>query len=219
MLPFTSPLPSQIYLPFKIQSVSLLLHEVCLKYFFTVQFRLDTVSVYWESQVAQLNAEELMVLNCGAVEDPWESLRLQGNPTSPSLRRSALSVHCKDWCWSWNYDTLATWCKELTHLKRPWCWEIVKVGGEGDDRGWDSWMASPTRWTWVWVSFRSWWWTGKPGVLWSMGLQRVGPHWATELNWNHQTLAIAKGREPDKMEPQWDTGRQYEGFAVNPNCQ
>ena len=61
--------------------------------------------------------------------------------------------------------------------------ERLKVGGEGDDRGWDAWMASPTRWTWVWVGSGSWWWTGRPGVLQSMGLQRVGHDWATELNW------------------------------------
>ena len=70
-----------------------------------------------------------------------------------------------------------------THWKRPWCWERVKAGGEGDNRGWDGWMASPTRWTWIWVSSESWWWTGKPGVLKSMGSQRVGQDWVTELNW------------------------------------
>ena len=69
---------------------------------------------------------------------------------------------------------------KLTHLKRPWCWERLKAGGEGDDRGWDGWMASPTRWTWVWVGSGSWWWTGKPGVLQSMGLQRVRHDWMTE---------------------------------------
>ena len=58
-----------------------------------------------------------------------------------------------------------THLKELTHLKRPWCWERVKAGGEGDDRGWDGWKASPTQWTWVWVNSGSWWWTGRPGVL------------------------------------------------------
>ena len=68
-------------------------------------------------------------------------------------------------------------------LKRPWCWETLKVGGEGDNRRWDGWMASPTWWTWVWVNSRSWWWTGKPGMLQSMGSQRVGHDWATELNW------------------------------------
>ena len=78
---------------------------------------------------------------------------------------------------------LATWCKELTHWKRPWCWERLNTGGEGDDRGWDGWMASPTGWTWVWVSSGSWWWTGKPGVMQSTGSQRVGYYWVTELNW------------------------------------
>ena len=84
---------------------------------------------------------------------------------------------------SWNSNTLATWCEELTHLKRPWCWERLKARGEGDDRGWDGWMASPTQWTWVWVNSGSWWWTGRPGVLQSMGSKRVRHDWATELNW------------------------------------
>ena len=72
---------------------------------------------------------------------------------------------------------------ELTHWKRPWCWEGLGAGGEGDNRGWDGWMASPTRRTWVWVNSGSWWWTGRPGVVQFMGLQRVGHDWATELNW------------------------------------
>ena len=97
--------------------------------------------------------------------------------------RSVLGVHWKDWCWSWNSNTLTIWCEELTHLKRPWCWERLKVGGEGDDRGWDSWMVSLTQWTWVWVNSGTWWRTGRPGVLQFMGLQRVGHDWATELNW------------------------------------
>ena len=84
---------------------------------------------------------------------------------------------------NWNSNTLASWSKQLTHWKRPWCWERLKTGGEGDDRGWDGWMASPTWWTWVWASFGSWWWKGKPGMLQSMGSQRVGHDWATELNW------------------------------------
>ena len=89
----------------------------------------------------------------------------------------------KAWCWSWNSNPLATWCEERTHLKRPWCWERLGVGGEGDDRGWDGWMASPTRWTWVWVNSGSWWWTGRLGVLRSMRSQRVGHNWVTEMNW------------------------------------
>ena len=71
----------------------------------------------------------------------------------------------------------------LAHLKRPWCWKRLRAGGEGDNRGWDGWMASPTQWTWVSVNSRSWWWTGRPGVLRFMGSQRTGHDWATELNW------------------------------------
>ena len=79
---------------------------------------------------------------------------------------------------------MATWYEELTHLKRHWYWERLKVKGEGVDRGWDGCLAFPTQWTWVWINSGSWWWTGRPGVLQSMGSQRVGHHdWATELNW------------------------------------
>ena len=102
------------------------------------------------------------------------------------LRRSVLGVHWKDWYGSWNSNPLATWCEELTHLKRPWCWERLKAGGEGDNRGWDSWMASPTWWIWVWVDSGSWWWTGRPGMLRFMGSRRVGHNWVTELNWTQQ---------------------------------
>ena len=119
----------------------------------------------------------------GVGEDSWESLGLQGDPTSPFWRRSALGVLWREWCWSWNSSTLATSCKELTHWKRLWCWEGLGAGGKGDDRGWNGWMASPTRWTRVWVNSGSWWWIGRPGVLWFMGSQRVGHDWATELNW------------------------------------
>ena len=121
-----------------------------------------------------------MLLNCGVGEDFLESLGLQGDPICPSQRKSVLNIHWKDWCWSWNSNTLATWCEKLTHWKRLWCWERLKVGGEAD-REWDGCMASPTQWTWVWVSSGSWWWTGKPGMLQSMGSQRVRQDWATEL--------------------------------------
>ena len=96
------------------------------------------------------------------------------------LKRSVLCVHWKDWCWSWNSNTLATWCKELTHLERPWCWEWLKAGREGDDRRWDAWMASLTQWTWVWASSGRWARTGKPGLLQSMESQKVGHKWVTE---------------------------------------
>ena len=124
-----------------------------------------------------------MLLICGVGEDSWESLGLQGDPTSPFWRRSVLGVLWKDWCCSWNSSTLATSCEELTHWKRLWCWEGLGVGGEGENRGWDGWMASPTRWTWVWVNSGSWWCTGRPGVLQFMRLQRIGHDWVTKLNW------------------------------------
>ena len=73
--------------------------------------------------------------------------------------------------------------RRVTHWKRLWCWEGLETGGERDDRGWDGWMASPTQWTWLWVSSGSWWWTGKPGMLQSIGSQRIGHDWITELNW------------------------------------
>ena len=85
-----------------------------------------------------------MLLNCGVGRDSWESLGLQGDPTSPSWRRSVLGVHWKDWCWSWNSDTLATWCKELTHLKRPSCWERLREEEKGTTEdemvGWHHWL-------------------------------------------------------------------------------
>ena len=119
-----------------------------------------------------------------AGEDSWESLDSKEiKPVNPKGSQSWIFIHWKDWCWSWSSKTLATWCKELTHLKRPWSWERLRAGGEEDDRGWDGWMVSPTKWTWVWVDSGSWWWTGRPGVLQFMESQRVGHDWVTELNW------------------------------------
>ena len=85
--------------------------------------------------------------------------------------------------WPVTYSsTLATSCEELTHWERLWCCEGLGARAEGDDRGWDGWMASLTRWTWVSVNARSWWWTGRPGVLRFMGSQRVRHDWVTDLN-------------------------------------
>ena len=77
---------------------------------------------------------------------PWTARR----SNQSILKESALNIHWKDWCQSSN--TLATWCKELTHWKTPWCWERLKAGGEGSSRGWDGWMASLTQWIWVWAN-------------------------------------------------------------------
>ena len=122
-----------------------------------------------------------------------------------ALKTLQNSLHCKDsksvnpkgnqtWILIGRTDaeanTLTTWCEELTHWKRPWCWERFKVGGKGTVKGWDAWMASPTRWTWVWANSASCWWTGKPGVLQSMWLQRIRHNWATELNWTKSKLIV-----------------------------
>ena len=116
---------------------------------------------------------------------PWTS-----RTANQSKRKLVLNTHWKDWCWGWNSNTLATWCEELTHFKIPWCWERLKAGREGDDRGSDGWMASPTQQTWVWVNSGIWWWTGRPGVLRSMGSQRVRQDWVTELNWMNVHLPL-----------------------------
>ena len=106
--------------------------------------------------------------------------------------------------------------KKLTHWKRPWCWERLKAGGKGDDRGWDDWMASPTQWTWVWVSSRSWWWTGKPGVLQSMGLQRVGHDWASELNSGTKPQTIQSCLLPKKFCAHLHTMLSPRGWVFTP---
>ena len=106
------------------------------------------------------------------------------------LKKISPNIHWKDWCWSWNSNTMATWWEELTHWKRPWCWERLKAGGDRNDRGWDGWIVSSTQWTWVWVNPGSWWWTGRPGVLQSVGSPRVGHGWGTELNWMTHLKAL-----------------------------
>ena len=89
----------------------------------------------------------------------------------------------------WNSSTLATSWEELTHWKRLWCWEGLGAGGEGDNGGWDGWMASPTRWTWVWVNSGSWWWLGRPDMLQFMGSQRAGHDWVTKLKFHPSAVA------------------------------
>ena len=99
---------------------------------------------------------------------PWTARR----SNQSILKEISPEYLLKDWCWSWNSNTLATWCEELTQWKRPRCWERLKARREGHDRGWDGWMASPTWWTWVRASSGGWWWTGKPGRLQSMGVTK-----------------------------------------------
>ena len=117
---------------------------------------------------------------------PWTARRSNQSilkEISPEYSLKGLMLKLKS-------NTMGTWCEELTHWKRPWCWEGLGAGEEGDDRGWNGWMSSPTWWTWVCASFRSWWWTGKPGMLQFMGLQSQTwlSDW-TQLNW---TLFLQK---------------------------
>ena len=166
-----------IFLGFKITADGDCSHEIkrCLLFGRKVRTNLDSIlksrDIILPTKVHLVKAVVFSLVMYG-----WESW-------------TVLSVHWKDWCWSWNSNPLATWCEELTGLKRPW--GRLKAGGEGDNRGWDGWMASPTQWTWVWVNSGSWWWTGKPGVLPSMRSQRVGHDWVTELNSTNGWLSLS----------------------------
>ena len=124
-----------------------------------------------------------MLLNCGVGEDllrvPWTGRRSNQSilkEISPEYSLEELMLKLK----LQYFDHLM---RRTDYWKRPLCWERSKAGGEGDDRGWDGCMASPTRWKWVWANSGVWWWTGKPDMLQSVGLQRVQHDWTTELNW------------------------------------
>ena len=120
-----------------------------------------------------------MLLNCGVGEDSWEALGLQAGQTSnPKGNQFWIFIGRTDA----ESEALMFWPPDVKnwHWKRPWCWERLKARGEGDSRGWDGWMTSLTLWTWVWTSSRSWWRTGKPGMLQSMESQRVGHYWVTD---------------------------------------
>ena len=127
------------------------------------------------------------MLNCGHCLPPPPFL-----PPSPHFLPSFLSSLHSLYILTASSNTLVIWCEELTHWKRPWCWEDWRQE-KGDDRGWDGWMTSPTQWTWVWASSRSWWWTERPGVVLSIGSQRVRHDWVTELNWWSCKAALNPG--------------------------
>ena len=122
-----------------------------------------------------------------ALESPLDSKEIQ--PVRPKGNQSWIFTGRSDA----EAETPILWppdAKNWLIWKRPWCWEWLKARGEGDDRGWDGWVVSLTQWTWVWVNSKSWWWTGKPDVLQSMGSQTVGHDWATELNWTENLLGF-----------------------------
>ena len=115
---------------------------------------------------------------------PWTARRSNQSilKISPGISLEGMMLKLK-----LQYFGLLMW--RVDSLEKLWCWEGLEAGGEGDDRGWDGWMASLTLWTWVWVTSGSWWWTGRPGMLRFMGSQRVRHDWATELNWLIHTIS------------------------------
>ena len=126
--------------------------------------------------------KEVRLLNCDVGEDSWESLGHQRDQRNQSQKKPILNIHWKDWCWSWNSNTWPPDAKNWLIRKNPDAGKDWKQK-EKATRGLDGWMAWPTQRAWVWASSRSWWGTGKPGVLQSMELQRVKQDWETELNW------------------------------------
>ena len=111
---------------------------------------------------------------------PWTARRSNRS----ILKKISPECSWKDWCWSGSSNILATWCEELTHFKRSWCWEKLKAGGEWENRQWDGWMASPLKWTWVWLGSGSWWWTRRPGML-----QSIGSQWMPISDWTKLTYS------------------------------
>ena len=164
----------------------------------TVVIRIFHISTLYKESWAPKNWCFWTVVLEKALESPLDCKEVQ--PISPKGNQSWIFTGRTDV----ETNTLATWCEELTHPKRPWCWERLKAEREGDTRGWDGLMASPTWWTWILVSSGSWWWTRRPGVLQSMGSQRVGHDWTTELTelnkLNISTLVLFK---PIYVSPWW----------------
>ena len=108
-------------------------------------------------------------------ENSWSRRSNQSN-----LREITLNIHWKDGHWRWSSNILVIWYKNMAHWNSPWCWERTKAEGEEDVRGWDGWMTSLMQWTWTWADSGRYWGTGMPGMLQSMGSQRVTHDWVTE---------------------------------------
>ena len=145
----------------------------------------------WPIKMAENQRTDAFELWCWRrlLRFPWTARR----SNQSFLKKITPGYSWKDWYWSWNSNTSATWCEELTHQKRPWCWERLRAEREDNNRVWEGWMASLSRWTWVWVSSGRWWWTGKPGMLQSTGLQRIRHDWMTK-----RTECIASYADPNR---------------------
>ena len=126
------------------------------------------------------------------LESPLACKEIQ--PVHPKGNQSCIFIW-KDWFWSLNSDTLATSCKELTHWKRPWCWERLKAGGEGDDRGWDGWVASPTQWTWVWAKL---WKLVMDREAWHAAVHGVAKSQTWLSNWTELNATNLRGKVSER---------------------
>ena len=120
----------------------------------------------------------------------WEKVKEESEKVGLKLNVQKMKIVASGPITSWEIDG-ETVSDFILGWKRLWCWEGLWVEGEGDNRGWDGWMASPTWRMWAWVNSVRWWWTGRPGVLQFMGLQRVGHDWATEMNWTELNWSIS----------------------------
>ena len=135
----------------------------------------------WTIKKAEWRRTDAFELGCW-----WRLLRVPWTARRSNqwiLKKSVLNIHWKDWSWSWNSKTFANWWKNWLICKDPDAGKDWRQEGKGKTEAWEWWMSSPILWTGIWVSSGSWWWTGKPGLLQSMGSERVWHNWATELNW------------------------------------
>ena len=130
----------------KLKDIFSLVHLLKAMFFPVVMYRCESWTIkktgHWRTDAFKLWCWRRLL------RVPWTARR----SNQSILKRISPDYSLKDWCWSWSSSTLATWYEEPTHWKRPWCWEGLKAGGEGDDRGWDGWMTTPTQWTWVWAN-------------------------------------------------------------------
>ena len=134
-----------IFLEFFVLIIKQVRHHFANKVPYSQSYGIPSSHVWmWELDHKEGWAPKNWCFQIVVLENSWESLGQQGDQISQSQRKSILNIYWKNW--SWSSSTLATWCEELTHWKRPWCWERLKVGGEGNDSGRDSWMASLTQW-------------------------------------------------------------------------
>ena len=134
----------------------------------------------WTIKKAECRRSDAFELWCWRrlLRVPWTARR----SNLSILKEISPRVYWKDRCWNWNSSTLATWCEELTHLKRPWCWERLRARGEGDDRAWDGWMASSTRWTWFWMDSE----LVMDREAWLAAVHGVAKSWTRLSNWTER---------------------------------